>query len=903
MKGKFSLGRNSSPQRPPRRVAAIILLFALTACLSAFADEPYGRSRDYDLQNARMALRFDLEQRKVIGEVTHTLSALRAGVTTLDFDSVELAIQDVTVGGKPAQFETTSTKLRVTLSRPSAAGEKYTVAIRYEGRPKKGLYFILPDKHYPNRPTQVWTQGEAEDTRYYIPIYDYPNDQTATEMVLTVPAAWLTVSNGRLASVKNAPGGMKVWGWVQSKPHSTYLISIVAGEYVENKETWRGIPVNYLAPKDRGDRLAPTNNHVKQMLDFFSDSLGVLYPWDKYSISYVDDFVAGGMENTSAATNTANALVHPQLAWESLQNADGLNAHETAHQWFGDLVTCKDWGHIWLNEGFATYFEMLFQEKHYGADEFNWALWQNRNNWMQQQRLFPVPIVTHNFTAMTDYSGNIYTKGGLVLHMLRSLLGDADFYKGLGHYLNRNRNQNVVTADLVKAVEEATGKSVEEFFNQWVYGAGAPRFEVSYSFDDAAKQVKMEVKQTQKVEGAVGIFRVPIEVEIATAAGKKSFPINISKASETFTFPADSKPMMVLFDKGGRILKTAAFKKAPEELIFQLKNADTVSDRADAARALGEVKDNDAVISALGEASRGDKHWGVRVTSLRALNSIGGPAAQAQIKAAYANEQPWVRSVAVQLMGNFKDDASITETLEKIFREDKAQRVRIPALGSITQLKAKNAYSLLTEAASMDSPDDAFRSNAMRLFGQLGDDKAVPMLLEWVAPGKPLAVRGAAIGALGRLDKKNKELTKTIVAFLQEPNRAFSFQFSVLNALVERGDKDALPAVEEWVKTAQLPIGGSFVQSIVARLRGPAPGAPPAAGQPGAAAPAPPAPAAAAGGQQPAAAGTPGGAPSPEQMTQLGQQLMQQIEALKKENAELRDRIKKMEDKAAEKKP
>ena len=340
---------------------------------------------------------------------------------------------------------------------------------------------------------------------------------------------------------------------------------------------------------------------------------------------------------------------------------------------------------------------------------------------------------------------------------------------------------------------------------------------------------------------------------------------------------------MVLFDKGGTILKSAAFKKNPEDLIYQLKNADTVSDRADAARALGEVKGNSAVTAALGEASRGDKHWGVRVTSLRALAAIGGPEAQNQIKAALSNEQPWVRGVAVQLTGGFKDDATIADTLEKIFREDKALRVRIPALGALTQLKAKNAYALLTEAAGMDAPDDALRSNAMRLFGQLGDDKAVPMLLAWTAPGKPLPVRGAAIGALGRLDKKNKDLTKTIVAFLQEPNRSFNFQFTTLNALAERGDKDALPAVESWLKTAQLPIGGSFVQSMVARLRGPAPGAPPAGGQPAAA---------------PAA-----GAPGSDQMMQMGQQIMQQLDALRKDNAEFRDRLKKIEEKVAEKKP
>ncbi|MCL4523534.1 MAG: hypothetical protein M1451_06435, partial [Acidobacteria bacterium] len=217
-------GKNAAP-RCAWRFAAIFLALVLLTSPLLRADEPYGRSRDYDLQNARMNLRFDTAQKKIIGEVTHTLSALRAGVTALEFDSVDLTIQSVTVGGKSAKFETTPAKLRVTLSKPSAAGEKYTVAIRYEGRPKKGLYFILPDKNYPDRPTQVWTQGEAEDTRFYVPIYDYPDDRTATEMILTVPAKWVTVSNGRLVSVKDATGGMKTWTWNQSQPHSTYLIS------------------------------------------------------------------------------------------------------------------------------------------------------------------------------------------------------------------------------------------------------------------------------------------------------------------------------------------------------------------------------------------------------------------------------------------------------------------------------------------------------------------------------------------------------------------------------------------------------------------------------------------------------------------------------------------------------
>jgi aminopeptidase N len=515
-------------------------------------------------------------------------------------------------------------------------------------------------------------------------------------------------------------------------------------------------------------------------------------------------------------------------------------------------------------------------------------MWQSRNSWFQQRQLFTVPIVMHSFEDSVQNAGNIYGKGGLVLNMLRRHLGPADFFKALKHYLETNRHKNVVTADLTKAIEEATGKNVDLFFDQWVYGAGAPRFEVSYSFDAAAKQVNLDVKQTQKVEGRVGLFRVPIEVEITSAAGKASHNISVSKASESFSLPADSAPLLVLFDKGNQVLKSVEFKKDPKEWIYQLKNAEAVADRADAAVELGKLKGNADAAAALGEAALNDKFWGIRAQALRALGSIGGPEAQKQIKAALANEQPWVRSVAVQLMGNFKDDATAAETLEKIFREDRALRVRTTALSSLAQQKPKNAFDVLKEATAMDSIDDAIRAAALRSLGSLGDDRAVPIALEAAAAGHPFPVRSAAISSLGRLDKKNKDLTKKIVAYFDEPNRSIQFQFGVLSALIERGDTDALPAVDAWLKRTELPIGASFIQQMIARLRGPAAGAQPAAaaGQPG------------------AGAGTPQAGPADaSQMMQMGMQIMQQLEALRKENAEIRDRLKKIEEKVGEKKP
>src|ERR1700740_2615180 len=244
-----------------RRVKCFSLVALLVVCISALqlrADEPYARTRDYDLQHSRIALRFDLEQKKVIGDVTHSLSILRDSIAKISFDSVGLTIQSVAVNKSAAKFETTADKLIVPLPGAAKIGDKFEVAIRYEGKPTKGMYFILPDKDYPNRPKQIWTQGESEDPRYYLPTYDYPNDRLTTETILTVPASWITVSNGKLISVSDVGKGLKTWYWKESVPSSTYLITVVAGEFDEVKDTWRGIPVTYYAPKGRGDRL-PVN--------------------------------------------------------------------------------------------------------------------------------------------------------------------------------------------------------------------------------------------------------------------------------------------------------------------------------------------------------------------------------------------------------------------------------------------------------------------------------------------------------------------------------------------------------------------------------------------------------------------------------------------------------------------
>jgi len=798
-------------------VACLVVLLGAAAYLQA--DEPYARSKDYDLQHSKIALRFDLDQKKVIGDVTHTVSILQAGTQKLSFDSVGLQIQSVSVNKAPVKFETTDAKLLVPLPKPARAGDKFDVEIKYDGKPKKGIYFVLPDKDYPNRPKQVWTQGESEDTRYYLPTYDYPNDRLTTETILTVPGDWLTISNGKLISVSDATEGLKTWTWRESQPSSTYLFTVVAGELAEVKDTWRNVPVTYYAPKDRGDRLAPNYSRTPAMIDLFSKKLGVDYPWEKYSQAMVDDFVAGGMENSSATTNTSSSLNHPKIAAEILTDEDNLISHELGHQWFGDLVTCKDWGNIWLNEGFATFMETVWTEAHYGKDQADFERWQNAREWMAQSNLFAKPIVRHDFDDSSEFDGNAYTKGGWVLYMLRDQMGEENFYAGLKHYLEANRGKNVMTADLTKAIEQATHQNVDQFFTQWVYGAGAPKFEISYTYDEAKKQVALTVKQTQKREGRVGLFRVPVDVEITNATGPKLYPIVVSKESQTFPFSSQSAPVMVLFDKGGHVLKSVEFKKEKKELLYQAKNATELSDRADAVVALGKLKNDEEAAAALGDVLQHDKAWGVKAAAAGALGELGSPAAAKQLlNASPSATEPWVRNRIVQAMGSFKDNPEITAKLESIAKDDSSYRARVAALQSLGKLKTPTAYETLVAAVNSDSPDNYLRNAALRSFGPLGDDRAVPLLRQWAAPGKEIDSREAAIRSLAALQKDSKEITNQIAGYLTESH--FRVRHTSISALGSRGDASAIPALEAALKSDDLSIEmAPAIKEQIARLK------------------------------------------------------------------------------------
>ena len=800
-------------------LAAILTIVAVYSARGVFADEPYARSKQYDLQHSRMEFSFDVDQKQVIGDVVHSLTILQE-TPSVSFDAVGLNIHSVTVNKAKAKFEAKPEKLVVSLPENAKPGDKFEIEIKYDAKPSKGMYFILPDQDYPDRPKQIWTQGESEDTRYYLPTYDEPNDRLTTETIITAPASWLTIANGKLINVTGGSNGTKTWTWRESQPSSTYLITVVAGEFDEVKDSWHGMPVTYYAPKGRGDRLSVNYGRTPQMIDLFSKRYGVNYPWEKYAQVMVDDFVAGGMENSSATTNTSQSLVNPRLVSESPTGEDDLISHELTHQWFGDLVTCKDWGDIWLNEGFATFGEAVWLESHFGKDTADYQRWQAASEWLRETNLYSKPIVRHDLSEGSDeFDGNAYTKGGWVLYMLRHQMGEDAFWAGIKHYLEVNRGKNVVTADFAKAMEEASHHNIDQFLSQWIYGAGAPKFDLSYTYDDAKHQVALTVKQTQTREGRVGIFHVPVEVEITTASGPKLYDIAVSKEMQTFDFPAQSAPLMVLFDKGGQVLQSSDFHKEKAEWLYQLKNASELADRADAAVALRKWKSDDAVAAALGEAARKDKAYGVRIVAAESLGELGSPSAKAQLlEALNTKDSPWVRRAQVEALGNFHGDSAIAVKLDEIAREDSSYRARAAALQALADAKAPTALATLSTAVEGDSPDDILRKAALRAFGTLGDPKSAPLLVKWSEPGKPIDVRTSAIYSLGRIEKSNSEITRKIASYLKETH--FPVRMAAIRSLGIRGDASAIPSLEALLQTNNLSI--EMVPAIkqqIARLK------------------------------------------------------------------------------------
>ncbi len=539
-------------------------LFLLTAFLSISGQN---RERTFDVQHYIIRTGFNRLTKTVNGDTTVKLKPLADGFKTFTLDAVKMQVLSVVheETGKALVFKTDGTNLNITLEKAFAAADVISVRIKYRiVRPRAGIYFVAAkDK----RPAQIWTQGEAEENRYWFPSYDFPDDKATSEQFITTTSADETaIANGELVDVKQNPNNTKTFHYRMSVPHATYLTSFIVGNYAKVENKHEAVPLGfYVYPGTEGIvQFAFAKTGKMMALD--EELLGVKFPYNKYDQTVVAEFQFGGMENITATTMADTEIYAAGEKGVRLAATEVLVAHELAHSWFGDLVTCKNWANLWLNEGFATFFESVYLEREYGRDAYLNDLQNNANQYFAEAAFIKHPLL--NLRAQPNillFDATTYKKGGYVVHMLRETVGEEMFWKSLNVYLNRHKFGSVESADLQRAFEETTGRDLDWFFDQWVRKAGYPKLKIQPQYDAANKKLLLNVMQTQESNAQTpAVFRFESEFEIVTANGTETKKIEMTERNQTFTFDEPVKPTDISFDPRDQVLAKSEIEELAE---------------------------------------------------------------------------------------------------------------------------------------------------------------------------------------------------------------------------------------------------------------------------------------------------------------------------------------------------
>jgi aminopeptidase N len=765
--------------------------FALPA-----AKPKYAPDRPARVEHIALVLSFDFEKKILHGRCSTTFTAVATKLAEIEMDAAQLTILKAsTPTGKRLKFDHTGSKLRISLEAPLAAGKSAKIVVDYEARqPRQGIYFIGPDEAYPNKPLHVWTQGQDEDAHYWFPCIDYPNAKATTEVTATVPAAFFVLSNGScVKTTTDARKKTKTYHWKMEVPHVTYLVSCVAGKFSGHTDVVDGVPVSYYVHPGREADGARSFGKTPKMVRFFGDRLKYKYPYPKYAQIAVSDFIFGGMENTTATTQTDTTL-HDARAHLDF-SSDPLVAHELAHQWFGDLLTCKDWSHAWLNEGFATYFEALFREFDQGEDEFQYYRIELQDTYKREDsHHYRRSIVTNVYVEPVDlFDRHLYEKGACVLHMIRAQLGDALWWTVMQRYVRDNAERNVETVDFARAIEEATGKNFAPFFDQWVMHAGHPEFDVSYRWEAERSEAVVVVAQTQVADDQTQLFKVPVDFEFGFPGGvRQHVQVVCDAARQSFYVPLRSKPETFVFDPAGDVLKTLTLHVPSDMLLRQLARHPLVAARVEAARALARDGDAEAV-DGLAKALQKDTFWGVAAEAAKALSRIRGERAFDVLAAATNVAHPKARRAVADALGEFRTEAAY-KALAPLARKDASYHVEAAAAAAVGKTRATSAFDTLRASLAKESWNEVIRCGALAGLAELGDERAIPICLEWTHYGRPTFARRSAIASLGKLGEGRKDVRDAVIALLDD--KQFQVRMSAVAALEALHDAAALPALD-----------------------------------------------------------------------------------------------------------
>lgn len=685
----------------------------------------WSRPRAFSLDALRLDLDLDLGAEAVEGTAELRLSRIDpearwAVVDAIDFElrAVERGVGE---GFEPAVYDYDGEVLRVDLAGVPTGGEG-KVRVRYRAVPRRGLYFTKPDASRPDRPRQVWSQCQDQDGRHWFPCQDHPGQRMKTALRVSVPRGWFALSNGVLEE-REDEGERTRFAWKQEAPHPAYLVTLAAGELEEAHTSVGELPVSYYVPPGRSGDIERSLGRTPEMIRLFADKLGTAFPWDKYAQVVVTDFIFGGMENTSATTLFERALLDERAVLDI--DMEALLAHELAHQWFGDLVTCRHWSHAWLNEGFATYLEHVWKEHREGRDAYFYNLEQDLELYLAEaSERYGRPVVENVWAAPIDvFDRHLYQKGGLVLHVLREHLGDAAFWRGLQAYLARHRGQSVETRDLLRALEDSTGKSLEELFHQWIERPGHPALEVAVTHGEGTLTIRVVQKSEEP-------FHLSLPVVVDASGRSERHTLDVRRADETFALAALERPRMVLIDPTMTAPGTLKLEAPLPMLEAQLAKADSARPRWQAARVLGK-QNTPRAWRALSAALERDPFWAVRAEAAKALGEQRVPAALDALLAAKPDADPHVRRAVAEALGRYREARAAERLLAWMGEGDPSYLVEAAirkALGATRDPRglAPLARSLTTDRGSWG---EVVCAGAAEGLGQLHAPEAVEPLL------------------------------------------------------------------------------------------------------------------------------------------------------------------------------
>ncbi len=545
------------------RILKPSLFLLLPLCLVQFvfaqtAKQNFNRIRTFDAQHYLIRTSFDRKNKTIFGDTTVSLKPLKSGFNSVELDAANLTFESVRLerNGDDLKFETRDDKVIIALGRNYSPKDLIKIRLKYSARPKKGVYFVnaRSDRGTLVHEAQIWTQGEPEESRYWFPSYDFPDDKATTEQFLTVDKEETAISNGELIETLENADGTKTFHFKMKVPHSVYLTSFIVGKFVKFTDSYKNIPLAVYLYPGKENYYQQAFGNTKEMLRVFEELTGIAYPFNKYDQTIVAQFKLGGMENITATTLSDREIFFSD---SNRLVVEDIISHEIAHSWFGNSVTCRNWAELWLNEGFATFMEAAFREKMYGRSDYLRKIAEDRDTYFAEEAQMSRKHGLFNQSARPDdsiFDAVTYQKGGAVVHTLRETVGDQVFWKAVNVYLNKHKFANVETTDLQKVFEDVSKKDLDWFFNQWVDGTGYPRIEVKYQYNPENKRLSLNVKQTQRVEDLTpSAFVLPMDVEISTQTGVEYQEIMITKRDETFSIPLNAAPTNIVFDKDLKI--------------------------------------------------------------------------------------------------------------------------------------------------------------------------------------------------------------------------------------------------------------------------------------------------------------------------------------------------------------